>query len=480
MPKLYFHPDISYQETKSIEKKYNSKNHEYLVDKASDYICEVILKTVSVGKKILVFCGPGSNGMDGIHVAIKLRTLGHFVKIYSHHQNSHMSKRYALDASLVTEFETNEYDYIVDCIFGYGLNRDLNSEDIKLINNINSTNATIFSVDVPSGLHPQTGKGCPVAIKCNTLISLLTYKRGIFTNQGRDNWDSLFHSPLVSEQIISDNYLFTANNKLAGYHISKDLYEYNSFSEHKKSKGISCIISGEQPYHGAMLLASQASMKRGCKYLHVYTDEEYAHSLPMIIPEIIAKPFSINDFEKNLSSYQNILVGPGMNLLCESYMDLIIQNIDMVESVVVDAGALQYLKKNYSSSYKLIITPHPGEAARMLGVKVEDIQNDRYDAARKLYEIFNCIVILKGSGTIIYDGKSFYTCMDGNYRMAVAGMGDILSGILLQELTINSNNLDACLKATSYHSFSADYLLKADKLYMPSMIPDVYNNLLNS
>ena len=407
MPKLYLHPDISYQETKFIEKKYNSKNHEYLVDKASDYICEIILKTVSVGKKILIFCGPGSNGMDGFHVAYKLKSLGHIVNIYNHTKNSHISKRYTLDDSLIEEFETNEYDYIVDCIFGYGLNRDLDNESIKLINKINSSNAVIFSVDVPSGLHPKTGKACPVAIKCNTLISLLTYKRGIFTNQGRDNWDTLFHSPLVSEQIISDNYLVTANDKLAGYHIKKDLYEHNSSSEHKKSRGISCIISGERPYHGAMILASQASIKRGCQYLHVYSDEEYAHTLPMIIPEIIAKPFSINDFEKNFSSYRNILIGPGMNILCESYMDLIIRNIDMMESVVVDAGALKYLKRNQSSSYKLIITPHPGEAARILGVKVVDIQNDRYEAARKLHEIFNCIVILKGSGTVIYDGKSF-------------------------------------------------------------------------
>ena len=86
-------------------------------------------------------------------------------------------------------------------------------------------------------------------------------------------------------------------------------------------------------------------------------------------------------------------------------MDLIIRNIDMMESVVVDAGALKYLKRNQSSSYKLIITPHSGEAARILGGKVVDIQNDRYEAARKLHRITNCIVILKGSGTVIYDGK---------------------------------------------------------------------------
>ena len=124
-----------------------------------------------------------------------------------------------------------------------------------------------------------------------------------------------------------------------------------------------------------MILASQASIKRGCQYLHVYTDEEYAHTLPMIIPEIIARPFSINDFKKNITSYKNVLIGPGMNLLCKSYMDLIIENIDTMESVIVDAGALQYLEKNHSSSSKLIITPHPGEAARLLGVKVADILN---------------------------------------------------------------------------------------------------------
>ena len=102
---------------------------------------------------------------------------------------------------------------------------------------------------------------------------------------------------------------------------------------------------------------------------------------------------------------------------------MISNNLKHLNSIAIDAGALKYLKKGYSYSNKVIITPHPGEAANLLNISSDEVQKDRYNAARKLNQLFDCIIILKGSGTIIYDGVSFYTCMDGNSRMGVAGMG---------------------------------------------------------
>ena len=482
MASVYFHPDISNQDLKIIESKYNKKDTGYLINKASDFICEILSKKIKKKQKIVFICGPGSNGLDGIYSSYKLNSLGYDIRIFLlNSNNDSVMKKLSISNKLIKKLNLENFDYVVDCMFGYGLNRELTESHIELVREINESKAYVYSIDIPSGLNPNTGKLCPVSIKCNTLISLLNYKRGLFTNHGRDTWDELVHTKLVSENIDSDDYLISANHSFSGYCTQKQFNLEKIHAQHKKSNGISCIISGQHPYHGALILSCKASIKVGTKYLHVYTDDEYAHSLPMIIPEIIALPFSEKDFLNNLSKYRNILIGPGTDDITDKFVEIISKNLDNFDSIIVDAGALKYLKKYNLFSDKLIITPHPGEAADLLNVNTEEIQLDRYKSAKALHQIYKCIVILKGSGTIIYDGKKFFTCMDGNYRMAVAGMGDTLAGILLYELSSSRSILHACIKAVTYHSYSADYLLNNSKIknYLPSMIPDIYDHLTN-
>ena len=483
MSKVHFFPDLSYHEAKNLEEKYNAADQEFLINKASDFICNIVSRSRLKNQKFLFICGPGSNGLDGIYCAHKLVSRGFEIEIFNTKENSNMSilEKFNLSDKLVNDFPLDSYDYIVDCIFGYGFNRDLDDEQVKLINRVNSSSAYIYSVDVPSGLNPLTGETCPVCVKCNCLISLLSYKRGIFTNKGRETWEDLYHSNLIPNQFTSENYLISASNVFTGKSFSKDFKLNFQPPEHKKSNGISCIISGEQPYHGAMLLSVAASIKTGCQYLHVYTNREYAHTLPMIIPEVISKEFCFSDFKDNFDNFTNILLGPGTDKVTSEYLDFITNNLHKIKSIVVDAGGLKFLKRNHSYMHKLIITPHPGEAADLLNLSTDDVQNNRYESAKMLHDMFDCIVILKGSGTVIYDGDKFYTCMDGNHRMAVAGTGDTLSGILLCELSLNPDIFDACIKATTFHSYSADHLFKSKKIknYLPSMIPDTYSKLVN-
>ena len=481
---VHFFPDLSYHETKNLEEIYNASDEEFLINKASDFICGIVSRSKLMNRKYLFICGPGSNGLDGIYTAYKLLSLGYKIEILNTKKDSNLTylEKFNLNDKLVNDISLDSYDYIVDCIFGCGFNRDLDDEQIDLINRVNSSGAYVYSIDIPSGLNPSTGETSPVCVKCNCLISLLSYKRGIFTNKGRDTWDKLYHSNLITNQIASDNYLISANSTFSGKSYSRDYKLNRSHSVHKKSNGINCIISGELPYHGAMLLSVAASIKVGCQYLYVYTDEEYAHTLPMIIPEVISKKFSFSDFKDNFDNFTNILVGPGTDKVTSKYLDFVTNNLNKIKSIVVDAGGLKYLERNRSYMHKLIITPHPGEAANLLNLSIGDVQKNRYESAKMLHDMFDCIVILKGSGTIIYDGNKFYTCMDGNHRMAIAGMGDTLSGILLCELSLNSDIFDACIKATTFHSYSADYLLKTREInnYLPSMIPDTYSKLVNA
>tara|TARA_Y100000389_G_scaffold123644_1_gene120964 strand:- start:14844 stop:16307 length:1464 start_codon:yes stop_codon:yes gene_type:complete len=486
MAKIFFHPDIDYQDILLIEEKYNSQKSGTLIKKAVEFIYQKISTLLTTKKSILFICGPGTNGLDGMYTAIKLISKKYNVKILLTDKSSHGNciKKYNI-SSYITDnnIKLSAYDYIVDCIFGYGLNRELNTYYTALISSINNSDSFIISIDVPSGLDSFTGNLLPVGVKCNLLVSLMTYKKGLFTNKGRDTWREITHSNLVNENLISKNYLISANDEFNNNNniVQKD-YNINKFhTYHKKSNGISCAITGEAPYHGALILVASGAMKTGCTYLHVFTNSEYAHSLPMIIPEIIAMPFSLSEFERNIITYRNILIGPGTNSITRKYVEIAYKNLANLDSLILDAGALNYLKKNNQNTEKLIITPHPGEAAKILNIKVSEVQVDRYNAAKMLFDMFNCIVILKGSGTIIYNGKNFYTCMDGNYKMAIAGMGDMLSGILLSEMAQNENNLDACVKSITFHSYASDYLYShaTCKHFMPSDIPDTYNELLN-
>ena len=166
----------------------------------------------------------------------------------------------------------DSYTYIVDGIFGYGLNRDLDNNLIDLIKSINQSSSKVISLDLPSGLNHATGQSMPVSLRCDHLISLLTMKRGLFTNQGRDFWREITVCKLINTEITSKNYLVTADNKFGNDSNikSKNYYHEELHSTHKKSNGISCIVAGEEPYHGAMILAASAAIQSGSKYLQVY------------------------------------------------------------------------------------------------------------------------------------------------------------------------------------------------------------------
>ena len=180
MSVVHFYSDLTSEEIKNIEERYNATNSDFLINKASDYICKIITKTKSPKNKFLFICDPGSNGLDGMFAARKLITQGYDVKVFfiKNNKNTSHLDRLKLREYLITVFHSI-ISIVVDCIFGYGFNRDLDNEDINLVNQINKSEAFVFSIDVPSGLSPTTGKKCPVCINCNVLISLLTYKEDI-------------------------------------------------------------------------------------------------------------------------------------------------------------------------------------------------------------------------------------------------------------------------------------------------------------
>ena len=162
----------------------------------------------------------------------------------------------------------------MDCIYGYGLNRDLDEESIDLVCQINLLELLYFHL--PSGLDPMTGRMCPICVKCDTLIALLTHKRGAFTNEGRDTWNEIYLSNLIQNPLKSKNYLISATDTSGSPNFSKNFTVKESFSQHKKSRGVSCVISGEQPYHGAMILSVTALIKLGC-HIFMYTQIKNMH-----------------------------------------------------------------------------------------------------------------------------------------------------------------------------------------------------------
>jgi len=298
-------------------------------------------------------------------------------------------------------------------LFGTGLNRIIKSNFSKIIDEINSSKKYVVSIDIPSGLNSETGECLNKAVNSNLTCTLISLKKGLFTKKGRDFWDSIDNYPLINEKINTNNYLFSLT-KLVNYKIyssskkilsSKNISFGKSFDTHKNSFGKSLIIGGGNNFFGALLIAGQSSLKTGTRYVELITTKKHAELLPLNQPEFITSSYNDATFYEKLNNYNNLLFGPGLgqskwskdifSKLCN-----FLQKKNNLRNIIFDADALNLLSEKPFKNDKWILTPHPGEAAKLLGTNTKNIQEDRFTAIVELQKKYGGIIVLKGSGNI--------------------------------------------------------------------------------
>ncbi len=232
---------------------------------------------------------------------------------------------------------------------------------------------------------------------------------------------------------------------------------------HKGSFGHLLIASGDTGYGGAGIIASEAAIMSGCGLVTLITKKEHIQSSLSRNPEVIALGVDgRQDAEGFLRDQKNFLIGPGLResvwseQLCELFLTSAERNKDI--NIVIDAGGLYYMKE-FGCPQNAIITPHPGEAAMLLDCSVDEVQTDRLETAKKLYKKYNCLTILKGFQTIVFDGEA-YRCTDGGPALSTAGTGDVLAGLIGSFLAQGLEKIDAAKFSIAIHGAAGDRFSK--------------------
>ncbi|MEY8716487.1 NAD(P)H-hydrate dehydratase, partial [Francisella philomiragia] len=459
-----------------LTEKQNREIEEYaisqglnLIENASDEIVKLICNKFDKQSKVLVIAGSGNNGSDGIAAAIKLFNLGYDVDVYrvfpkgNQDNQNYYQEFLKLETPLDKLPDINNYDVVIDGIFGIGLDRDLQGYILELVKVINQNSKYTLAIDVPSGLGAFNAKVYGKAIQANETITFLADKQGLHTGDGLDYAGQVTVKELIDNQNI--------NITQSEYQVYKnDIQDINLDNILRKKKntnkgtyGNLAIIGGNVGMNGALQLAGKSSLYSGCgKVSMISLDKDFRAD--MSIPELMTKPLEI--ISKNLAIFSALVVGVGFDTTGDSQqvLQLIIDNL--TQPAIFDADALNIISTNQQIREKFIqlenkiITPHPAEAARLLGCTTKEVQDDRFVAVRALAKKYNSTVVLKGAGSLICKSDEIYINATGNQGMAVAGQGDVLSGIIGAFLAQGLDTLSASRLAVYVHGLAGDNIVK--------------------
>lgn len=376
-----------------------------------------------------VACGPGNNGGDGLEAAIFLRQLGKQVWV-SHlglHAKSSIETQDAYARAqragiAISIHPPASFDSVIDALFGIGGARSEPSPYDAWIQHINASGRQVLSIDVPSGLNSDTGEASPVSVRAETTLSLLTLKPGLLMGAGRDACGNLWLHRLDLDEISEPQALVNAPSSLAP----------RPHASHKGSFGDVGIVGGAPGMTGAALLAANSALRGGAGRVYVaLLQDRIDFPVVTLQSELMLRHWSDLSLEA-----MTIVAGCGAGNAMQESLPVLLKR---AKRLVLDADALNQIASSPSliallqdrSEGSTVLTPHPLEAARLLNTSTDAIQTDRLGAVRMLCKNFQCLVVLKGSGTVIADTRyGVRINITGNSRLATAGTGDVLAGLI--------------------------------------------------
>jgi NAD(P)H-hydrate epimerase len=436
-----------------------------LMLRAGQAAFDLLLQRFSTSRNILVLCGAGNNAGDGYVVARLAKQACLNVQVISLIDPDSLKNEAGLayrawleacdESDRVTEHDITsapilikECGVIIDALLGTGLQRSISDQWSDLIDLVNHSGKPVISVDIPSGLYADTGCIAGNAIKADITVSFIGFKQGMFTAQAGDVCGEIILHDLdlpeqAYEMVSSDAMLITSPDY--------DLLPERKAASHKGRFGHVLIVGGNKGMPGAVILAARAALRCGAGLVTIVTEKSNLPAIAEAVPEAMVKTYPVGDddvFPETLTdSVTHIAVGMGLGQ--DEWASALLKHcISMNKPMLIDADGLNLLASSLqlkeTISTPLVITPHPGEAARLLSgtvtetkeaVSSADIQKDRFSSIRKLRAWFDdvksCTVVLKGSGSLVYDGQLLLVCNQGSAAMAAPGMGDVLSGICI-------------------------------------------------
>lgn len=439
---------------------------------------EVVNKVINLRGKFIVFCGNGNNGGDGLAIARKLILNNKDVHVVIISRNSKYSKDFSINLNILKQITTNityvstdedikslipiisNYNITIDCIFGVGLNRNLDSFYIKLINIINECSDMKVSIDVPSGLNADSGEIMGASIEADITYTFEVVKRGFIEYKALSYLGELnvlnIGIPEYVKRVNSENIFILNRDQYSKLLKKRSLYG------HKGKYGKIAILAGSKGYTGAAYIVTESCVKSGAGLTTLVSSKYVQDKLSCKLIEAMTLDIEeVDKVKKILNDSDVIAIGPGMTE--EKVYKDILSDIGSYgdKFFVVDAGALQLMSRDKNIMNvlkgKAIFTPHPGEMARIIGKSISFVEDNRIEVAKRYAKENEIIVVLKGYNTVITDGNDVYINNSGNSKMASGGMGDCLTGIISALIGQRHSLINSALLGTYIHGLAGEF-----------------------
>ncbi len=409
-----------------------------LMERAGAAAYRLLRRRWPKAQRICVLAGAGNNGGDGYVLARLALSDGLAVRVLQIGEPSgSINAAAGLEAYRMAGGEVEGWsslpqgmDLFVDALLGTGLNRPVAGRYAEAIAALNDQRAPVLALDLPSGLHADTGEVMGIAVRARVTISLLALKLGLYLGAGPEYRGEVWFNGLgLPEQLYTSEPAAAIRSDWAR---ASSLLSTRSRLAHKGDCGHVLIIGGAPGMSGSVRLAGEAALRTGAGLVTIATHPQHAAWLNLTRPELMVRGvMQTEDLEPLIARADVIAIGPGLGQ--DDWACMLWERCcSAARPLVVDADALNLLASAPLLGRDWILTPHPGEAARLLGSSITEIQRDRVAAARALSARFGGVAVLKGAGTIVQSGSSAIPviCDQGNPGMASAGMGDALTGII--------------------------------------------------
>lgn len=420
-------------------------------------------------RRISVCCGGGNNGGDGLLVALHALRAGWQVRLwlavdpasYSHEAAAAWAEVQASgllpETQDLAEAAFAADEVLVDALLGIGLQGEVRGQMADWIDRINQAPGPVFALDVPSGLQVDDGQHGVAVIRADLTLTFIALKPGLFTGRGPD---------VCGQVLLADLGIQPLDWPVAGCGwlqapATQSLLPPRRASSHKVTHGRLLVIGGLYGMGGAALLAAQAALRAGAGMVRVLTAAEHVTAFLTRQPEIMVEALQADLYRQLEQAFEwadVLLIGPGLGQTRQA-RNLWQASWNFSGPQLVDADALNLWAAGGVPPFnpQRVITPHPGEAARLLGVGVAEIESDRLAAARKLQQISSATLVLKGAGSVVMGSQQQpVICPFGNPGMAVAGMGDLLSGCIAALLAQGLDAFEATTAGVYLHARAGD------------------------
>jgi NAD(P)H-hydrate epimerase len=414
---------------------------------------------------IAVLCGPGNNGGDGYVLATEARAEGLDASVYFLSDPDQLTgdaagawRRFRDEGGRACVFE-GKIDpgahVIVDAMLGTGLSRPPEGAIGRAIEAANAHSAPVLAVDIPSGLFADTGAAPGPVIAAQRTVTFIGMKLGLLTGEGPEvAGEIVFRDlgvPAETYQGVTPACERLDRRQLAGW------LPPRTRTAHKGAFGHVLVVGGNRGMAGAARMAGEAALRAGAGLVSVATHPEHAASLNAGRPELMC--IGVNGpeaLDPLLDRATVVALGPGLGQ--DGWARALHSRVLAAGlPVVLDADGLNLLAANADTRDNWVLTPHPGEAARLLGCETREIQADRPRAVADIAARHQAVVILKGAGTLVAGGdRPLRVCSDGNPGMASGGMGDVLTGLVAGLAAQGLALADAAAAGVLAHALAGD------------------------